>query len=1002
MRVVPLLVLAACLAYGAWLVTSSGSRSGDVAVLEATPSTERAVPLMAAPPELRAPAGHSAANAPADDDAADDDRGAPRAVDLGAAGRALAIRGTVVDADGEPVVGARVHVVPNGAALRDAGVEPESYFDSSVMMYDRHALDAVALRELPSSATGQDGAFTLEGRHVDVEPSSVNDGSPWTVLVISADGHAVRCERLEVDRDDDGVDVGSLALAPEMRIAGRLVDEGGDALADEHVVLWTLRPAADVVAPPRNDRLLYVPELMSTRSDAEGRFELGGLWPGEALLVVHPEGRVRTPIEAAASTGRSVDVGDVVVPRGEVVAGRVVDAAGAPVAGAEVLVTDRELTGGAVFDVGYRYEEGDDAIHDELETVREGKRWLPVSTDSEGRFVLRGLDEPNLTVYVDADRFEPTRVREVAAGRRDLVVPLVREALLVVRVVDGDGEPLEDAEVAAQRLSGIGRGGVGNVALDVVFGDDAVERLGEPVGVGAVVVARVGPVGTRLSVSAPGKAAQQVDAPGVVPPARETFTVTLDDESVIRGRVVDVAGVPVEAADVLLAPPGHLRAAGVAGCTDADGRFEVGNLGALEVDVLAHADGYAESPSVRVALAANETHDDVELVLPRPATLRGVATAADGEPRGGLHVVLDTEPYGSFKFWETSPFFDNTARTDEDGSFVFYDVPPRRYQLRVGKAWSRELDLVAGEETELAVRLEAPGTVRGRVTRGGAPVEDVGVTARAAEGRSELRSGRTDTEGRYTVEVIGGASYTLSVRPAGSPKAEFGPFDVPYGGDVVVDVPLDGGTISGRLVLDVDGSPVAQASVSLLAEDDRIVASATSDDDGAVHFEGAPSGRYRIRASGYASRDGRRKRAYRSAETAPFDVGEADVVDAPPLVLSAGARISGRVTNASGVVVKDRHPVHLVRWVDGGVVPGVGALITFRDGAMVHVESTNEQGLWDETWTDDGRYTFERLPPGEYRVLASDADGEVVAASGVSVIVEENGERVVDLVAPPD
>src|SRR5262249_5457988 len=103
--------------------------------------------------------------------------------------------------------------------------------------------------------------------------------------------------------------------------------------------------------------------------------ELGGLWPGDQYrVIVSGEGFGRT--ETAPVTGRrgeAHDFGRIVVARlGGVVKGRVVDAAGRPVAGA------------SVFNAG-------DAP-------------LPVSatTDAEGRFRLEDLQVG--TVYVFAQK----------------------------------------------------------------------------------------------------------------------------------------------------------------------------------------------------------------------------------------------------------------------------------------------------------------------------------------------------------------------------------------------------------------------------------------------------------------------------------------------------------------------------------------------------------------------------------------------------------------------
>jgi hypothetical protein len=202
-----------------------------------------------------------------------------------------------------------------------------------------------------------DGRVALDVRHVALEneqPVANDSGLPRPTLLVSAEGWATRA--LPVKSLEEGErDLGDVALEREAIATGRAVDDGGAPLAGVEVRLWRQRPQSLPREKLRESRLVYLPELMRVVSGADGRFTLRGLWAGTAQLRIRAPGHVRQQRDLGLAESATLDLGDVVLPAGSSVAGRVVDGAGAPVVGARVLVADGEIKGGMVFDMGYGY-----------------------------------------------------------------------------------------------------------------------------------------------------------------------------------------------------------------------------------------------------------------------------------------------------------------------------------------------------------------------------------------------------------------------------------------------------------------------------------------------------------------------------------------------------------------------------------------------------------------------------------------------------------------------
>lgn len=474
------------------------------------------------------------------------------------------VSGVVLDAEGQPIVGAFVTLdgldhhesVASDEAGRFALHQPAGDYQLSVTheRYRRHEQplqapkkDLTVVLDAGGSVSGR--VVNAKGQpvpeaDVTVVPAVLDEllreveGGPPARVMTDAEGrfevNGVLAGRLVVSATADGLGTAVsdvLVLQPgehregvvvtfddQVDVRGVVLDEQRRPIpgarvtwnpADEKSALMGV--LGDVVRGRVDSVLKLFPS--PAVSDAEGRFEIHNLPLSKVKLSVSLLGYAN--LEREASKGETVEL--VLRREGGVVRGRVVDEAGRPLARFEV--------NGATF------------------------------TPDDGRFEVKSLSD-ELQVWVTAEGYTRRQVEakvEQGKAEKDVGDVVMKKGLeLAVEVVDGDGKPVAGARVAAaQKLDG-----------------DRCETKGD----GRCVITPLAAVETEVKAAKEGfKPVSVTVAPADV--SRPLRLTLLAAHGKLQGQVQGLGGRPLPSRTVFLS--GEIDRGLL---TDAQGRFSVDDV----------------------------------------------------------------------------------------------------------------------------------------------------------------------------------------------------------------------------------------------------------------------------------------------------------------------------------------------------------------------------------------------------------------------------------------
>lgn len=862
---------------------------------------------------------------------------------------------TAVDVGEAPVTGVEILLRPgaivSGTVFGPDGSPAEGAVVTVSFLFEIPFAGGIpAPVETDPIVSGKDGAWTCEeapaGRGLRVAASAKDSMAPAVDVPPLARGEA-----------RTGVD---LRLALSGAVLATVVDGKGVPVEGASVEVLP----ADEKDPDVNLGMIRTAvrrEASGAKTDARGVLRVAPVAPGPVKVTAsHPDYR---GAEQVAVTGPGAEtVVSLVLDAGAAIRGKVVDGAGAPVAGASVSV--RRFGGG-----------------------------LPVmqtrTTGEDGAFRVGGLSGGGFLLRAQMQGFVDASLAGLEAGGEEVLLTLAPGGAIAGTVTDGDGKPVTSFRVNSSRE---GDSGTPNPMDWERF---AAGMMGTPFEdpAGRFRLEGLEPGNWKVEVTA--DALAPAEAAGIAVAAGEETEVALvlPEGLVLRGVVVRRSdGTAVPGATVRLPAEGFLgefdmgfdgsafediedevdgAAEGMNAMsgfsrttvrTGADGRFEIRGLEEGKVRLMASFKGLAPQTVRGISVPAAE---ELRIELSEEAAIEGTVTDASGAPKAGAMVMI-----------QRVPMLMRMATTDASGRYRIGGVGAGPYLFYVmegdlaGMAGgaglnmkSEPVTLEEGKTVRKDHRLGEGIRVTGRVTRGGEPVGSVMVMMLPASGGGPMgmmaggggfAMGSTKEDGTFLITGVNPGRYTISVQTnfGGGPGGG-DPLEVPKGStEIRHDIRLPENAIRG-VVLDESGEPVSGAVVRAVQEGKAITH--VSDIGGAIEAMGGQA---------FTGEDGRFEIGEMKPGTYRVEVqaqgfptkgveGVAAVENGPEVrvVLSKGEEVRVRVLDA-----------------DGAPVSGAALFLSDAEGR----ELTNLVQFDAVRTGEDGRASL-RAPPGTLRFEAQAA-----------------------------
>jgi len=792
-----------------------------------------------------------------------------------------AISGTVMNADGQPVVGAKISVfAPETIDARRA----------------RYASATPQRTPLVTASTDSTGSFRVE----------TPKDQPAVELTVTANGYAPA--RTFALADDEA---GALVLTAATSKSGTIT-ANGKPLANATVV-WAAGNAEFVAV-----------------TDAAGKYTVPdpSKWSDRAL-VIHPDFARFDEVTTSS-----------------ILRGRRGNGAGRPGATLEGITADAALAAGVTIKGkvvgadGQTPAGGADLFVD---------LWPAGKSADDGTFTI--AHAPKDWRFVEARSGSNIAVR--ARSENALTLKLAKGASISGRVIDSKTQ----AAVAAAPVS-LALGGMPGLVTGAIHSTITDAK-------GNFAFALIPPANYSLQFDRPGyNITPQTVAPTAgqavnksvyaTPQARVTGTVTDEDHRPVAAARITMRQAAREAFGFQMFNRGS--ASGV--WSGPDGRFvTMLNVPSEAVIIDAAKKGFPSGSSSQMRLSPGEKKAGVMITIPHGIAFTGRVLDKDGKPLSGVAVdATESTREGGMPnirrmiMSTLGSRGDDVIRTGTDGRFTVrlkegtYDVNFKRegFAAKLLRAQN-----VTASVKPVEVTLDPGAEITGRVTRGGAGVEGVNVTAISMDGTA---SAVTQPDGTYRLTDLTPGQMMLAVAKMDAFIMENRPVTAPAH-DVNIDLPA-GGRITGHVVDKATHNAVTafQAGVTTSRSGGGMaimlppMLKAFTNDDGSFVLENVRPGPTEVvvNAPGYTS-----------GKLSNVDVEDGKTVADVEVALETGVRVVGRVTDTGG------QPIAGVS-VRSDASRGGGRMMRFDPTDAAIVTDGNGEYAIESQEPGDKTYTFTR------------------------------------------
>jgi len=826
--------------------------------------------------------------------------------------------------------------------------------------------------------TGKDGTFLITGvwpRAFYLLHAGIGTDAPMHQLIT------------RLPSPGEIVDLGDVLLPDACVITGTVLDEEGGPLpgalvraADLPGSVAAFFPAerfdpegAVLIREPNAPvRVVEMPKwvkgafdslpIPSAFTDSAGRFRLVGVMPGSNMLATTMRGYlsdVKPSIQARA--GQEKDAGRIKMKRGEELSGKVLDTAGKPVAGAEILAGSTLAM--VPVDLAQR---------------------LGV-TDADGRFQGQGFSPGKVTVAARRGAGHPWIMAEPQPVFGDVVVTLPATFAVNVTVTLADGAPV--AEPRFRLLPGrAGNGAAEMSLLGFVPPVDLRERQ-KPVAEGKWRLENLNPGPYMLVADAPGLAMAFANLE--ITTTDVTTLLQLKAPTIFTVRVHDHEDKPIRNATIYAEARGT-RAVEMpikCGRTDQDGVLVIDRLQGESLRVS------ADHPRWGVANGEVKVNEEVVLHMLQPGALRGTLTENGKPPTPGKFTVALLRQRGNEVRGplEQVPGFLTPGL---DGSFTVAALQPGSYQIHAIKsldtlqspggvftlaqdmylmrnAKEERFEITSGQTTEVQLEagekpIEGPtGTVSGSVMVDGRFAVGAFVTAYANNRRY---SAKVDARGRFELGTLPAGDLWLSVNSSSDSGIFMGPGGNLYSANVKLEqaeakevaIDVTTASMSGVCLLP-DGLPAAGVFIQAQGQMKGVKQSGlwlntVTDAEGAFTFKQVTSGTWTLSANS-RGKDSTRGRLE------GIEVSSGAPVEGLRLQLQHSLVVKGRVDLQVFASKKPRWS-----WIGFYKVPA-NAANAAADAVGDYVDGAGIDA-------DTGNFSSDELAPGVYRVRLHASFGE--------------------------